>query len=371
MLMGYVLVSLAMAQSDPIADAVTAVHDARNRGDFAESCGTSGSSSEAAGAYADYGQQVRRVDNIRGWSLFTGRPDGGGTRCGLDRSGPPALERQLLLSASSVDLTLPKPDPVAEATLQSAREALQAGRTEDAFVLALRALDEVAPTNEAIFSEMPVFASMLALKHARGKADQLWDRLFVIAEARSVDTLLPLLHVTREHARFLAEWPDRTPSARAAIAQYRDLLTTAHGPDSQELATVLRMTIEFEQDHDRPQAAAAAAEELLALASSINGQDGIGNLTAIQTAAGLYEMQGNAPRVRKLYERAIAIADTARNHSRAGIRIQAAYALAHQGDFDGAERLAREAVALDPEYADDLEQVLELRADAVTLRAAR
>jgi hypothetical protein len=257
------------------------------------------------------------------------------------------------------------PDPAA-ATMRDAREVLRAGHTDDAFVLALRALNEGAPAKETVFSEMPMLASTFALKQARGMADQLWERLFAMAEARAVDTLLPLLHVTREHARFLAEWPDRAPSARAAIARYRDLLITAHDPDSGELATVLRMTIEFEQDHGAPQVAAAAAEELLALAAAIHGPDGTGNLTSIQTAAGLYEMQGNAPRVRALYHRAIFIADAGcapDDYRPAGVRMQAAFALAHLEYFDEAEQLARDAVALDPDFADDLEQVLELRRD--------
>ncbi|HXA52938.1 MAG TPA: hypothetical protein VNV86_21625 [Candidatus Acidoferrum sp.] len=401
-----------MAQTDPIAGAVQAVHDARSRGQFAEAAKRREAARKlleqmpaAADSYVDW------VGSVAALYLSAGRT--AEARAVISRAfdleprhhkftavkevsalaaltefnvleaipdGQDLRRRNLLLKAASwgdataVDKLMeqfessvpeavpPTPDPAA-ATIRDAREALKAGRTEDAFVLALRSLDEGDPAKEAVFSEIPVLASTLALKQARGMADQLWERLFAMAEARSVDTLLPILHVTREHARFLAEWPDRIPSARAAIARYRDLLITAHGPGSAELATVLRMTIEFEQDHDAPKAAAAAAEELLVLAAAINGPDGVGNLTSIQTAAGLYEMQGNAPRVRALHQRAIAIADAGYSpydYRPAGVRIQAAFAMAHLGDFADAERLAREAVALDPEFADDLEQVLEV-----------
>jgi tetratricopeptide (TPR) repeat protein len=366
-LMGCVFLSLAAAQTDPIADAVRGVHEARSRGDFAEAAARR----EAARKLL---QQIPpAADYYRKWvgTVAALYASAGRTLEARAVAGPILLEPGAVLdSRAMLGLSDSAGDRIVGGTsLNSAREALQAGRTEDAFVLGLRALDRVPPTSEAIFSEMPVFASMLALKHARGMADQLWDRLLAVAEARSVDTLLPLLHVTREHARFLAEWPDRTPSARVAIARYRDLLTTAHGAGSEQLATVLRMAIEFEQDHDRPQAAAGAAEELLALASAIHGPDGVGNLTAIQTAAGLYETQGNAPRVRALCARAIAIADAARSRHRAGVRIQAAYAFAHQRDFDEAERMAREAVALDPDYHDELEEVLELRISVPQFRS--
>jgi tetratricopeptide (TPR) repeat protein len=376
-LAGCVFMRLAMAQTDPIADAVQAVHDARSRGSFAEAARRRDAARkllEQIPASAD--GYVGWVDSVAALYSTGGRMAEAEAVISRAFKLDPHHRRGLLLfSDFSGGAPVPDsiPDPAA-ATIRDAREALRAGRTDDAFVLALRALDEEDPAKKAVFSEMPVFASTLAIKQARGMADQLWERLFAMAEARSVDTLLPLLHVTREYARFLAEWPDRTPSARAAIARYRDLLIVAHGPGSGELSAVLRMTIEFEQDHGAPQAAAAAAEELLVLAAAVHGPDGTGNLTYIQTAAGLYEIQGNAQRVRSLYQRAIAIVDTGcapDDYRPAGVRIQAAFALAHLGDFDDAERLARQAVALDPEFADDLEQVLELRAGAIRERHRR
>ena len=110
--------------------------------------------------------------------------------------------------------------------------------------------------------------------------------------------------------------------------------------------------------------AVAAAEELLALEQALSGGEGESNLRAIETAAGLYEMQGNRGLVRELYRRAVSIADLVYDSDdsrRATIRLRAAYALAHQGEFGEAERLAREAVALDEASQSDLEQILELR----------
>ena len=54
-------------------------------------------------------------------------------------------------------------------------------------------------------------------------AEQLWDRLLALAESRSADTLVPLLRVSRDHTRFLAECKAGTPSAWNALVRYRDL----------------------------------------------------------------------------------------------------------------------------------------------------
>ena len=70
---------------------------------------------------------------------------------------------------------------------------------------------------------IPLLASRLASLQARGMAEQLWDRLLALAESRSADTLVPLLRVSRDHTRFLAECKAGTPSAWNALVRYRDL----------------------------------------------------------------------------------------------------------------------------------------------------
>ena len=193
-----------------------------------------------------------------------------------------------------------------ERTLSAARQAATAGRTDDAFVLGLQSVTEAtqAPQDDAVFSGVPILASMLTERNARGMADQLWERLLALAGQRSSDTLAPLLQVARAHARFLSGFPDRVASARAALERYRELLIAARGTESGELADALRLTLEFEHDHGTPERAAFAAEELLTLEETLNGADSIANLRPLKLAAALYQAQDNRQRVHSLRARA-------------------------------------------------------------------
>jgi tetratricopeptide (TPR) repeat protein len=179
----------------------------------------------------------------------------------------------------------------AQTAVIEARARLREGRTDDAFVLGLQAIASGSISSDTyIFNSVPALARMLARANTRGMADQLWDRLFAVAGDRSIDTLEPLLSLAREYARYLMQFPDRVPAARIALTRYRDLLVTAHGPESGTLAQVLRMTIEFEQDHE-PETAAMAARQLLELEESLSGPDSLPMRHAAEIVAGLRQMR--------------------------------------------------------------------------------
>jgi len=244
-----------------------------------------------------------------------------------------------------------------------AGEAVAAGRAEDAFGIGAQLLADAggAPLDESIFSRIPLLASRLAPR----QADRLWVWLFAVAQDRSGDTLVPLLRVSREYVRYLSGFPERAPAVRDALSRYRELVLRAHGPASAELASVLRLTMEFELDQGETDRAAAAAAELLSIEESLNGPESASNVGALQAIAGFYEIRGDGPRARALHLRAIHITDQtyARgDYRRAAVRMQAAFALGHLGEAEEAESLAKEAVALYPAFADELEQVLELAA---------
>lgn len=155
-----------------------------------------------------------------------------------------------------------------------AEAAVREGRFDDGFVYGLEALGEAerAPVDESVLAGIPVLASMLAARQARGMADQLWERLFAVVEGWQVDTLIPLLRVAREHARFLMQGCDRIPAARDALARYRDLLAAANGSGSGEVAKALRMMVELEQGCGTPDRARWASQELTRLEEALAGR---------------------------------------------------------------------------------------------------
>lgn len=245
--------------------------------------------------------------------------------------------------------------------LHEAGEAAAAGRSGEAFALGLQVLSDAskAPLDDSVFSGIPLLASRLTAD----QADRLWAALFGVAQDRVADTLLPMLRVTREYVRYLSGFPERASAVRDALARYRELITSAHGGGSAELAGLLRLTMEFEVDQGASDRAAAAADELLSVEESLNGPDSAANVSTLQTVAGFYEIRGDGPRARSLHLRAIRIADQAYSpgdYRRAAVRMQAAFALGRLGEDTQAESLAKEAVALYPAFADELEEVRDL-----------
>ena len=95
--------------------------------------------------------------------------------------------------------------------------------------------------------------------------------------------------------------------------------------------------------------AVQTAEELLAFEESLSGTTSAPYMRAAQTAAGVYQSSGNPARALALHRQIVAIADltlSSNDAQRGFVRITAAFAFANARQFDEAERLANEAVAV-------------------------
>jgi tetratricopeptide (TPR) repeat protein len=247
-------------------------------------------------------------------------------------------------------------------------------KADDAFDVASRAIEQASTAAEiaTVVSTVSTAASTLASKAEGAKAEQLYQKLVALTENRSQDTLLPLLDVAREYATFLISQPDRWSAAANAIARYRDLLTRAHGAESGILEEAIALSMDFEIARESPRAALAAAQELLFLQESLNGNTSEPYLQTINRVAGVFERNGDPARSRALHRQAVRIADLvyiAADTSRGTVRIEAAFAFARQEQFDEADRFAREAVAIgqaagppfNEQFSRQLEQIRDMR----------
>jgi len=254
--------------------------------------------------------------------------------------------------------------------MQKAQAAVNQHRLDDAYDLAMHALDAAAQAadGQQVDWQVPQIAHTLAANEEPAKAERLFQRLFALAQSRSVDTMQPLIAVTQNYARFLMNQPDRLREVPAAIEQYRRVLSDANGPDSATLVEPLRMEVEFAQSHSQYEKADAAARELLDLQETLSGNTSEFYLRDLQSAARVYEAAGDSARALPLFRKAIVAADllaTPNNDwRRAETRMDTALALARLGQFDEAEALGEEAVALErtmrtprPSLADQLQQI--------------
>jgi tetratricopeptide (TPR) repeat protein len=265
--------------------------------------------------------------------------------------------------------------------LRKAESAASQRRWDDAYGLALRAIDaapQAADRQQADWL-VPQIANLLAANKEPAKAEHLFQRQFALAQNLSADNMQPLIAVTQNYARFLINQPDRLGEVPAAIEQYRRVLTEANGPDSSSLAEPLRMKLDFERSHSLWERADASARELLELQESLSGNTSDPYLGDLQTAARMYEAAGDSVRELALLRKAVTIADllaTPNNDwRRPQIRMEAARALARLGQFDEAETLGEEAVALGrtprpprPSLAQQLEQIRRMKQAAATAR---
>jgi tetratricopeptide (TPR) repeat protein len=176
--------------------------------------------------------------------------------------------------------------------------------------------------------------------------------------------------------------PDRRGEAPAAIEQYRRVLTDANGLDSASLAQPLRMRMELEISRSQWEQADASARELLQLQESLSGNTSDPYLTDLETAAHMYQAAGDSARALTLLRKAVAVADLLatpqEDWRRSQTRIEAALELARTGQFDEAEKLGEEAVALartmrvpTPPLAQELEQIRWMKQNAAESSANR
>jgi hypothetical protein len=236
------------------------------------------------------------------------------------------------------------------ADLHKAQSAAQAGNIDEAFNLALQAMDAAsrAVDRDQVPSMVQSIASALATKKAEDKGEQLYQRLFALVQGWSAETMQPLMNASQSYTHFLMQQPHRWNEVSAAIQRHHDTVIASFGAETGGLAEVLRLTIQFERGQGSQVKALSAAQDLLALEESLSGTTSEPYLRAVETLADVSE-PGDSGHVLALRRQAVAIADLvfpSRDDRRGQTRINAAFALARQQQFDEADRLANEAVAI-------------------------
>jgi hypothetical protein len=160
---------------------------------------------------------------------------------------------------------------------------------------------------------------------------------------------MPLIQAQQQYARFLIGQKDRWGEAPAAMERYRENLVLARGAQTSDLEQVMNLRIEFARARGAPAEAVQTAEELLAFEESLSGTTSTPYMRAAQTLANVYQSTGNPERAPALHRQIVAIADLTLNPNEAQrgfVRINAAFAFAKARQFDEAEGLANEAVAV-------------------------
>lgn len=252
--------------------------------------------------------------------------------------------------------------------LQKALAAVQQNRLDDAFTLALRAIDAApgAEDGRQVGWMLPQIANALAGREQPGRAEQLFERLFGVVETWSQSDVQPMIQAAQSYVQYLIGRPDRAADVPAAIERYRAILIEANGPESARMLEVLRTTIQFERTHSETDRAIASAQELLRLQESFSGNTSEFYLNDLQFAAGVYQSTGDAAGALPLLRRAVTIADAIAfppqgDYRRASTRMALAQVLAVLHQFDEAEALGQEAVTLQKNLAPELAQIQRMR----------
>ena len=267
--------------------------------------------------------------------------------------------------------------------VRKAESAMSQQRLDDAYGLAMRAVDRAAQAidGQQVDWLVPQVANRLVAAHEPAKAEQLFRRLLALEQGRQAESTQPLIMVTQMYARFLMEQPERAGEVAAAIEEYRGVLTEANGPESGSMTEPLRLRLEMQQGQGQWEKAGASARELLELQEQLSGSTSQAYLNDLQNLARSYEAAGDTARAVVLMRKAVGIADlhTTPNDAwlRSATRMEAAMALARLRQFDEAEALAVEGVAIGgtprvprAEVVQELEQIREMRraAEAAKLR---
>jgi hypothetical protein len=245
----------------------------------------------------------------------------------------------------------PAEGPVIGTDLQKAQVAVNQGNLDEAVNLALHAMASasLARDGEQVGWQVPSIAAGLASRKAPEKSEQLYHQLLALLQTWSIDNTMPLIQAQQQYARFLIGQIDRWGEAPAAMERYRENLVLARGAETSDLEQVMNLRIEFARARAAPGEAVQTAEELLAFEESLSGTTSAPYMRAAQTAANVYQSTGNPERALPLHRQIVAIADLALSSNdpqRGFVRINAAFAFANVRQFDEAERLANEAVAV-------------------------
>jgi tetratricopeptide (TPR) repeat protein len=353
------------------------------------------------------GQQVGAITSYANFLAQTGRADRAETLLkdyqSSQSSAEPWEQNNLLMALANVErisgkpqlaeeyqqraiANQPQPTPPAGSrigdTLQRARGAANAGKLDDAYNLTLLALDSApaATDREMAIWMAPELARSLASK-APAKADEIYRRTFTLAESWSAVTVAPLLTVQQNYARFL-ESQKRWSEFEQTVEHYRATLTAARGAGTGWLEDALRLRTEVLYQAERRPDALVASQELVKLDESLGGATSEPYERAIEALANAMETTGDRAGALPLRRKTVTIADLvypAGDLRRASIRMNAAMAFAHDGQFDEAERLAKEAVAKGEQVhprmqnglASQLQQILQMKQAAQSASAAK
>lgn len=297
----------------------------------------------------------------------------GAVRSGNSKLGDQYQQAALEKQRGSQPAPAPPPQILIGPDLQAAQTAANTGKLDEAFEIALQALATASPAidRDQVAWQVSNLASQLVNRKKPEKAEQLYQCLFRVVDTWSADNPQALISAAQNYARFLMN-SDRWNEAPAAIKHYSDLIVGTHGAASSSLGDALRLSMEFESMHGTPQSAIKVAEELVALHESLGGNTSDLYLGAAEELARQYQSSGDPGSAIPIFRRNAEIADLAfrpGDMRRGQVRITAAMALAQQRQFDEAEKLATEAVAISkamrpPQgdmFTNQLEQIRKMR----------
>ena len=273
------------------------------------------------------------------------------------------------LSQQASPAVAPAAPPQIDALLQKAQEAANTGSTDEAFGLAIRAIDAAsrAPNRDQIGWMIPSIATAIANRKAAVKGDQLYGFAIATAEGWADETLQPILNLLSNRAHYLIGQPGRAAEASDLIERYRAALTEAHGADSGTLDDPMRMTVLFERRRHPAPASLIPVQDLLAYEESVNGNTSEPYLQALQTLAESYDYNDDRRQAIQVRRQIVRLADDIYplgDFRRGQPRATLALALANEGEFDEAENIAAEAIAQTKghEFDNTLLQVRQMRA---------
>jgi hypothetical protein len=277
------------------------------------------------------------------------------------RSGDTKLADQYQRAGTELQRSQQPPSspggPLIAPVLQKAQAAASQGNIDEALTLAFQAMDDSprAPDREQVAWQVPSVAMQIANRNAParteqlGKAEQLYRRLLTLVEGWSADTVQPLIEARSQYVRFLISQKDRWAEIPAAIERYRETVAAAQGPATNMDERPLELAREFAQIRGDTAEAVQDADRVLEMEASLSGTTSQPYMRAVQNAANAYQFAGLQDRALALFRQAVAIADAvfpSNDPQRGFVRISEAFALANARQFEEAERLAGEAVAI-------------------------
>jgi len=234
---------------------------------------------------------------------------------------------------------------------QDAETETRAGRFDRGFDLGVRAMSLSSRAVDRVQVNFAVLAiaDQFAIQKQPEKAEQLFQHLLRLTEGWSGDDPQPLITALESHSRFLMRQQSGWEKAPAEIKRLRDVIVAAQGATSSTLEKVFQLRSQFERAHGTPQGGIAAAQEFVALNETLAGNSSEAYLNAADELAYRYQSIGDLEHAVPILRRNVAIADLTfltGDGRRAYFRGKAAMALAQQKNFEEAERLAMEAVAI-------------------------